>query len=104
MEVWVTNRNGTTTETRDVVGLANLRRKWWLRLRGIPTNGTIRFIQLSFQIRVTEIHQLVFNNLIALGLQPVQDFEKTFARKLDSTQYIYQPPSRFYFIKPAITN
>ena len=24
MEVWVTNRNGTTTETRDIVGLANL--------------------------------------------------------------------------------
>ncbi len=24
MEVWVTNRNGTTTETRDVVGLAGL--------------------------------------------------------------------------------
>ena len=23
-EVWVTNRNGTTTETRDVVGLADL--------------------------------------------------------------------------------
>ena len=24
MEVWVTNKNGTTTETRDVVGIADL--------------------------------------------------------------------------------
>ncbi len=28
------------------------------------------------------------SRLLALGLQPVQDFEKTFARKLDSTDYI----------------
>jgi len=26
-----------------------------------------------------------------MGLSPVQDFEKTFARKLDSTQYFYNP-------------
>ena len=32
---------------------------------------------------------LISNNLIGLGLSPVQDFEKTFARKLDSTQYIF---------------
>src|SRR5690606_18073411 len=32
------------------------------------------------------------NNLLAnLNLSPVQDYEKTYARKLDSTQYIYNP-------------
>jgi cell surface protein SprA len=30
---------------------------------------------------------LVVNKLLSLGLTPVQDFEKTYARKLDSTQY-----------------
>jgi hypothetical protein len=32
---------------------------------------------------------LIFSNLQNLGLSPVQDFEKTFARKLDSTQYTF---------------
>ncbi len=38
---------------------------------------------------------LINNQLISMGLNPVQDFEKTFARKLDSSQYIYNKRAGF---------
>ena len=40
---------------------------------------------------------LITNQLqnLSPGLSPVQDFEKTFARKLDSSQYIYNPKVGF---------
>ncbi|MGF2410955.1 MAG: cell surface protein SprA, partial [Ferruginibacter sp.] len=40
MEVWVTNKTGTTTDTRDVVGLMNLGEDGNLTNPGIPTNGS----------------------------------------------------------------
>jgi cell surface protein SprA len=36
--------------------------------------------------------------LIARGLSPVNDFEKTFARKLDSTEYYYNQQVGFLFL------
>ncbi|MEO6537943.1 MAG: cell surface protein SprA, partial [Ferruginibacter sp.] len=98
MEVWVTNRNGTTTETRDVVGLMDLAESEPFRQpptinvltsSPYPTNGTN---DLLFRIRQQPDYRnpaMVFNNLVNFGLNPVQDFEKTFARKLDSTQYSF---------------
>jgi cell surface protein SprA len=38
---------------------------------------------------------LINNQLVSMGLSPVQDFEKTFARKLDSSQYIYNKRAGF---------
>ena len=88
LEVWVTNRNGTTIEARDVVGLANLGETGGA-VSGIPTNGSNPLYSTIISNPGNRNPSAVFNNLIALGLQPVQDFEKTFARKLDSSQYNY---------------
>ncbi len=88
MEVWVTNRNGTTTEARDVVGLANLGETGGA-ISGIPSNGSNPTYSAIISNPSNRNSSTVFNNLITMGLQPVQDFEKMFARKLDSTQYIY---------------
>ncbi len=88
MEVWITNRNGTTTETRDVVGLANLGESG-VSPSGIPSNGSNTLYSNIISDPGNRNPSLVFNNLISLGLNPVQDFEKTFARKLDSTQYFF---------------
>ncbi len=88
MEVWVTNRNGTTTETRDVVGLADLGETGGSPA-GIPSNGSNPLYSTIISNPANRNPSSVFNNLIALGLSPVQDFEKTFARKLDSSQYIF---------------
>ena len=98
MEVWVTNKNGTTTETRDVVGLADLAEVQpylappivnVLTSQVIPYNATNDLLTKVINQSGSRNPALVFNNLINIGLNPVQDFEKTFARKLDSTQYTY---------------
>ncbi|MGC4103082.1 T9SS outer membrane translocon Sov/SprA [Ferruginibacter sp.] len=95
MEVWVTNKTGATTDTRDVVGLANLGEDGNLANPGIPTNGSnILYSQVVSNSGNRDPAQ-VYNNLITMGLQPVQDFEKTFARKLDSTQYTFHPKVGF---------
>ncbi len=88
MEVWVTNRNGTTTETRDIVGLAALGESGGAT-SSIPSNGSNPLYSTIISNPGNRNPSTVFNNLLGLGLSPVQDFEKTFARKLDSTQYIY---------------
>jgi len=92
MEVWVTNKTGITTDTRDVVGLASLGEDGNLVNPGIPTNGSNPLYSAIISNPSNRDPSLVYNNLIsgALGLRPVEDFEKTFARKLDSTQYTYQ--------------
>ena len=100
MEVWVTNRNGTTIETRDVVGLADLGETHPFLPPGVvnvltgselPTNRTNDLYDKILSRPNPRNPALIFSNLTFLGLNPVQDFEKTFARKLDSTQYTYNP-------------
>ena len=88
LEVWITNKNGTTTETRDVVGLTNLG-ETGISPAPIPSNGTTPLYSTIISNPGNRNPSTVFQNLITLGLQPVQDFEKTFARKLDSSQYIF---------------
>ena len=98
MEVWVTNRNGTTTETRDVVGLMDLGEKNpfiqpplvnVLSAQANPSNGTNDELRKILQLPDSRNPAGIYNKLITLGFSPVQDFEKTFARKLDSTSYTY---------------
>jgi cell surface protein SprA len=99
LQVWVTNRNGVTNETREVVGLMDLgERNPFLPsltvLNGspIPSNGTN---DLLFKIKAlpdfrnpSAIYDKLINNS-TLQLKPVQDFEKTFARKLDPSSYVF---------------
>lgn len=95
MEVWVTNRNGTTTDTRDVVGLANIGEDGNLVNPGLPSNGINPVYSNIISNPNNRNPSLVYNNLLNLNLQPVQDFEKVFARKLDSTQYTWHPKVGF---------
>ena len=98
MEVWVTNRNGTTTETRDIVGLADLAESNpyltapvinVLTGLAVPFNNSNDLLSKILNQPNSRNPALIFNNLQNIGLSPVQDFEKTFARKLDSTQFTY---------------
>lgn len=99
MEVWVTNRNGATTETRDVVGLADLGEVQPyspivtpLTSNPVPTNNTNDLYSKVLAQPDPRNPAMVYNNLkTLLNLVPVQDFEKTFARKLDSNSYRYNP-------------
>ncbi|MEX1202145.1 MAG: cell surface protein SprA [Ferruginibacter sp.] len=98
MEVWVTNRNGATTETRDVVGLMDLGEIQPFQQPPLvnvttsfpaPSNATNDLYQKVLSQPDSRNPALAFTNLSNLQLRPVQDFEKTFARKLDSTQYSF---------------
>ena len=105
LEVWLTNRNGQTTDSRDVVGLMDLGERYpWnpaiptLPGDSLPQNGanglynTIANDQFRNPANVTSL-------LTARGLRPVQDFEKTFARKLvEGTDYQFNRQAGFISI------
>lgn len=94
MEVWVTNKTGATTDTRDIVGLMDLG-EYDPFNSGInvltsdrkPDRNTNDLYSKLVSDPGARNSGTVVSRLLALGLQPVQEFEKTFARKLDSTDY-----------------
>jgi cell surface protein SprA len=99
MEVWVTNRTGTTTDTRDVVALMDLGEGAPFGPWGgsgnplsLPDNGANN---LYGQITGNRNSSTVQSTLTGLGLIPVQDFEKTFARKLLPSDYYFNPQIGF---------
>jgi cell surface protein SprA len=100
MEVWVTNRTGATTETRDVVGLMDLGENQpynpSIQLfqplpNGLPDNNVNNLYRNLINDPNARNSSLVTTRLNALGLTPVQDFEKTFGRKLSVNDYSYNP-------------
>jgi cell surface protein SprA len=99
LQVWVTNRNGSSQDTRDIVALQDLGETSPYRTpptinvldpRPNPSNATndllARIKLLPNYRNPSEIFSKLKDNL---GLQPVQDFEKTFARKLDPQSYTF---------------
>lgn len=98
LEVWVTNRNGSTTETRDVVGLMDLAECPTFNQGIICTPGNTRNLPYN---DANDLYRKIVNDpasrnssqittkLASLGLRPVQDFEKTFARKLNPSEYFF---------------
>ncbi|MFN8290082.1 MAG: cell surface protein SprA [Chitinophagaceae bacterium] len=102
MEVWVTNRNGATTDTRDIVGFMDLGERNPYRsglLTGsgeqLPRNDANNLYSTITSNPNYRNSSLVQNQLTTFGLLPVQDFEKTFARKLQPTDYYYNPQIGF---------
>ncbi|MEO8853822.1 MAG: cell surface protein SprA, partial [Ginsengibacter sp.] len=93
MEVWVTNKTGATTDAREIVGLMDLGEAKPFHnfiVRGsLPDNNTNNEYSTIVSNSASRNSTLVNNQLASIGLNPVQDYEKTFARKLDSSQYIY---------------
>ncbi|MDB5223451.1 MAG: sprA [Chitinophagaceae bacterium] len=99
MEVWVTNKNGTTTDAREIVGLMDLGESNPFRpftvFSPLPSNTTNSEYSSIVSNANSRNPALITSQLLGMGLNPVQDFEKTFARKLDSTQYIFNPKIGF---------
>jgi cell surface protein SprA len=94
MEVWVTNKNGTTTDAREIVGLMDLGEAnpyhGFTVTGSLPANGTNSEYNDIISNPNARNAALITSQLQnTMGLSPVQDFEKTFARKLDSSQYIF---------------
>ncbi|MFM8711162.1 MAG: cell surface protein SprA, partial [Sphingomonadales bacterium] len=101
VEAWVTNRNGTTTDTRDVVAFMDLgeNRPFSPLLTGggnpLPQNGANNLYSLLVANPAYRNSSQVQSALTTAGLTPVQDFEKTFARKLQPTEYYFNPQIGF---------
>lgn len=98
LEVWVTNRTGTgiTTDSRDVVGLMDMGEPHPYGPWGgsgndldLPRNDANTLYRQMVSNSSNRSPSLVVSNLTGMGLRQVQDFEKTFAHKLDSNQYTY---------------
>ena len=92
IEVWVTNRTGATTDTRDIVALADLGEGGGNTL---PDNTANSLNANVLRNPATRNSTQVTSALTAMGYQPVQDFEKTFARKLQPTDYYFNPQIGF---------
>ncbi len=102
MEAWVTNRNGATTDTRDVVALMDLGEGAPFGPWGgtgdpnsLPANGNNNLYPLLTSSPANRNSSTVQSFLTSNGLTPVQDFEKTFARKLLPTDFYYNPQIGF---------
>src|SRR4029079_5032625 len=98
MEVWVTNRTGATTDTRDIVAFMDLGERNPYRtplLTGsgndLPRNDANNLYATLLSNPNYINSSLVQSQLTSFGLLPIQDFEKTFARKLQSSDYYYNP-------------
>lgn len=98
MEVWVTNRSGATINARDIVGLMDIAEDKPYQQPPVvivkpgsvyPSNATNNLYSKIIGNPNSRNPAQVVNTLNGIGLQPVRDFEKTFARKLDTTQYYF---------------
>jgi cell surface protein SprA len=92
IEVWVTNRTGVTTDTRDIVALMDLGEGGG---NALPDNRANSLYTNILGIPGSRNSTRVTSVLTGMGLQPVQDFEKTFARKLQPTEYYFNPQIGF---------
>ncbi|SHF48989.1 cell surface protein SprA [Cnuella takakiae] len=101
VEVWVTNRTGATTETRNVVGLMDLGEnqpfnpRWGASPILYPNNGSNDLYRTLINTPGARNATQIQSVLTGLGMQPVQEFEKTFARKLQPTDFYYNPQIGF---------
>jgi len=109
MEVWVTNRNGTSTQARQVVTLMDL---------GEPQPYNKNILPLTPQPYpyndANNEYRNIINNpgsrnstqvigvLNSLGLTQVQDYEQVYARKLSPTDYTYNAQVGFISLNQTL--
>lgn len=109
MEVWVTNRTGATTQTRDVVGLMDLGESTPYNSRilstgkgPLPDNGANNLYTSLFNTPSIRNPVTINSILMGKGLRPVEDYEKTFARKLNPNEYFFNPQIGFVSVNQQL--
>ena len=109
-EVWITNSTGYTQNTRDIVGFMDLGESDHLYNQnftanpgpGIPYNGANNLYSSVLNTQGTRALNTSINTLInSLNMQPIQDFEKTRARKLEPSEYTLNPQLGLYLPQPT---
>ena len=98
IEVWVTNRNGQTTNARDVVGLADIGEPVLRTERKnletnpnnpFPDNNANSLYSKIIGNPSARIPSGVASVLAAANLRSAEDYERTFARKLTENEYFF---------------
>ncbi|MEI6264075.1 MAG: cell surface protein SprA [Sphingobacteriia bacterium] len=109
VEVWVTNRTGATTEARDIVGLMDLGESrpfnpsvQSLTSNPLPANGANNLFGSLVGDPNARNPAFVNSLLLSKGLRPVDDYEKTFARKLTSNEYYFNPQAGFISVNTQL--
>lgn len=106
VEVWVTNRNGSTTDTRDVVAFMDLGETNPFKAgfaNGTTDPKAFNNANSLYSLLLanpdarnsSRVQSVLTTDPAFLGMLPVQDFEKTFARKLQPTDYYFNPQIGF---------
>ena len=109
VEVWVTNRTGATTDARDVVGFMDLGESQpynpaiqSLSSNPLPANGANNLFNSLVSDPNARNPALVNTVLLNKGLRPVDDYEKTFARKLSANEYYFNPQAGFISVNTQL--
>ena len=99
IEVWVTNKTRQTENIREIVALADLGESSRLVNSGwqIPGTGQYPFNNsnslynsvLQNQDRLRDPTQVISYLENQLGMQPIDEFEKTSGRKLSASEYVF---------------
>jgi len=109
IEVWVTNRQGYDTSSRQVVGLMDLGEQQPYN----PKIHSLTSIAYPSNTSNTEYTSIIndpasrdpttaVNKLNSLGLTQVQDFETVYARKLGPNEYYYNPQVGFISVNQTL--
>lgn len=109
VEVWVTNRTGVSTNARTVVGLMDLGENApYLPSISSTTNSTLPqngANQLYSWVTSSPNYRdpaSVTSLLQSRGLTSVQDYEKTYARKLSASEYTLRPDIGYISLNTSI--
>jgi cell surface protein SprA len=109
VEVWVTNRTGATTEARDIVGLMDLGESrpynpsvQSLSTSPLPANGANNLFSSLVGDPNARNPAFINSLLLSKGLRPVDDYEKTFARKLTTNEYYFNPQAGFISVNTQL--
>ena len=109
LEVWVTNRNGATTQARQVVGLMDLGETNPYNPNvhpqtGLPypSNDANDVYRRIINDPASRNSTRVIGKLNSIGLTQVQDYEQVYARKLNATDYIFNPQVGFISLNQVL--
>ncbi|KAF0242241.1 MAG: hypothetical protein FD183_439 [Chitinophagaceae bacterium] len=109
VEVWVTNRTGATTEARDIVGLMDLGESspynpavQSLSANSLPANGANNLFSSLVSDPNARNPAFINSLLLSKGLRPVDDYEKTFARKLSTNEFYFNAQAGFISINTQL--
>jgi cell surface protein SprA len=107
LEIWVTNRNGSTVNVRNVVALADLGES---QPHTVPATGGTSYPDnnsngLYSAIKNNNVGRGINNvdqTMASNGLTQGQDYEKTYARKLQPSEYSFNSQLGYIMLNTAL--